>query len=132
MFANVFGRRGLAHEGRVRDTPSAYRENRSWRFRAILDGGRFTIHDVVNDTRIRGAVREQWRLGKVLDEDREIEAYIAYLEWIEVVTRGELPRPPRRRQSPAAFETATRKARRDGNPSFASVRTLSKSTSPYP
>jgi hypothetical protein len=99
MFPNVFGRRGLAHEGRVRDTPSAYREDRSWRLRAILEGGRFTIHDVVNDGRIRVAVREQWRLGKRMDEDRAVEAYIAYLEYIEAAALGELPRPSRPRRS---------------------------------
>jgi hypothetical protein len=99
MFPSVFGGRRRAHEGRVRDLPAAYWENRSWRFRAILEAGRFTIHDVVNDRRIRGAVREQWRLGKMRDEDREVEAYIAYLEWIEAATRGELPRPARPRRS---------------------------------
>jgi hypothetical protein len=99
MFPNVFGRRGLAHQGRVRDEPAAYWENRSWRFRAILEAGRFTIHDVVNHARVRGAVREQWRLGKLQDEDRAVEAYIAYLEWFEAVTRGEVPRPARPRRS---------------------------------
>jgi hypothetical protein len=99
VFPNVFGRRGLAHEGRVRDTPSAYREDRSWRLRTILEAGRFTIHDVVNDRGIRGAVREQWRLGKIRDEDRAVEAYIAYLEWIEAVTRGGIPRPAHPRRS---------------------------------
>lgn len=99
MFANVFGRRGLAHEGRVRDTPSAYWEDRSWRLRAILEAGRFTIHDIVNDGRVRGAVREQWRLGRRMDEDRAVEAYIAHLEWVEAVTRGELPRSARAKRS---------------------------------
>lgn len=99
MFPSVLGRLRQAHVGRVRDEPAAYWENRSWRLRAILEAGRFTLHDVVNDTRIRGAVREQWRLGKILDEDRAIEAYIAYLEWVEAVTRGEVPRPARPRRS---------------------------------
>ncbi len=97
MFPSVIGGRKPAHVGRVRDEPAAYWEDRSWRLRTILEGGRFTIHDVVNDGRIRGAVREQWRLGRILDEDRAIQAYIAYLEWFEAVTRGELPRPARRR-----------------------------------
>jgi hypothetical protein len=99
MFPTVLGGRRQARVDRVRDEPAAYRENRSWRLRVILEGGRFTIHDVVNDSRIRGAVREQWRLGRILDEDLAIDGYIAYLEWFESVTRGEVPRPARQRRS---------------------------------
>jgi hypothetical protein len=99
IFPSVRGSRRPAHVERVRDEPAAFWENRSWRFRAILEAGRFTLHDVVNDARIRGAVREQWRLGKILDEDLAVEGYIAYLEWFEAVTRGELPRPARPRRS---------------------------------
>lgn len=91
----VFEGRRAAHVGRVRDEAAAYWENRSWRLRVILEAGRFTLHDVVNDVRIREAVREQWRLGRILDEDLDVESYIAYLEYLESVTRGELPRPAR-------------------------------------
>jgi len=99
MFPSVFGRLRRAHVGRVREEAAAYWDNRSWRLRAILEAGRFTLHDVVNDARIRHAVREQWRLGKILDEDRAIEGYIAYLECLEAVTRGEMPPPARARRS---------------------------------
>jgi hypothetical protein len=99
MFPTVLGGRRPARVERVRDEPAAYWENRSWRLRVILEGGRFTIHDVVNDARIRGAVQEQWRLGKILDEDLAIDGYIAYLEWFESVARGEVPRPARPRRS---------------------------------
>jgi hypothetical protein len=95
MFPSVLGRLRQAHVGRVRDEAAAYWESRSWRLRAILEAGRFTLHDVVNDARIRDAVREQWRLGKILDEDLAIERYVAYLEYLEAVTRGEVPRPTR-------------------------------------
>jgi hypothetical protein len=99
MFPSVLGGRRPTRVERVRDEPAAYWENRSWRLRAILEAGRFTLHDVVNDARIRGAVREQWRLGKILDEDLAIERYIGYLEYLETVTRGEVPRPARPRRS---------------------------------
>ena len=95
----MFGARRPAHIARVRDETTAYWEHRAWRLRAILEAGRFTIHDVVNHPRIRGAVREQWRLGKILEEDLAVEGYIAYLEWVEAVTRGELPRPAHPRRS---------------------------------
>ena len=99
-FPSVFGARRLAHVARARDETTAYWEHRAWRLRAILEAGRFTLHDVVNDARIRDAVREQWRLGKILDEDLAIERYIAYLEYLEAVTRGEVPRPTRPPRSP--------------------------------
>jgi hypothetical protein len=95
----VFEGRRPAHAGRVRDEVGAFWEDRSRRLRAILEVARFNIHDVVNDARIRDAVREQWRLGRILDEDRAVEGYIAYLEYLEAVTRGELPRPARARRS---------------------------------
>ena len=99
MFPSVFGRLRQAHVGRVHEEAAAYWDNRSWRLRAILEAGRFTLHDVVNDARIRNAVREQWRLGKILDEHHAIEGYIAYLECLEAVTRGEMPRPACARRS---------------------------------
>jgi hypothetical protein len=99
MFPSVLEGRRSAHDARVRDETTAYWEDRSWRLRAILEAGRFTIHDVVNHSRIRDAVREQWRLGRILDEGRAVEGYIAYLEYIEAVTRGEVPRPARARRS---------------------------------
>jgi hypothetical protein len=99
MFPAVFEGRRPAHVERVRDEPAAYWEDRAWRLRVILEAGRFTIHDIVNHARIRGAVREQSRLGRILDEDLAIDGYIAYLEWVEAVTRGEVPRPARPRRS---------------------------------
>jgi hypothetical protein len=99
VFPSLWGGRRQAHAGRVRDEAPAYREDRSWRLRAILEGGRFSIHDIVNDAGIRGAVREQWRLGAILDEDVAVEAYIAHLEWSEAVAQGEVPHPQRRRRS---------------------------------
>jgi hypothetical protein len=95
--ASLFGARWPGRAGR--EETSAYWEHRSGRLHSILEGGRFTIHDVVNDARVREAVREQWRLGKVMDEDRAIESYIAYLEYLDAVSRGEVPRAvaPRRR-----------------------------------
>jgi hypothetical protein len=53
----------------------------------------------VNHARIREAVREQWRLGRILEENREVESYIAYLEYLDAAARGELPRPARARRS---------------------------------
>ncbi len=99
MFPSVFEGRRPAHVARVRDEATAYWERRSWRLRAILEAGRFTMHDVVNHARIREAVREQWRLGRILDENRAVESYIAYLEYLEAVTLGELPRTVRARRS---------------------------------
>ncbi len=99
MFPSVFEGRRPAQVARARDEATAYWERRSWRLRAILEAGRFTIHDVVNQARIRDAVREQWRLGRILEEDRAVEAYIAYLEYLEAAARGELPRAPRARRS---------------------------------
>jgi hypothetical protein len=95
MFPSILEARRPAHVARVCDETTAYWEHRTWRLRAILEGGRFTLHDVVNDGRIREAVREQWRLGKILDEDLAVANYIAYLEYLEAVTRGEVPRPAR-------------------------------------
>ena len=46
----------------------------------ILAAGGFSIHDVVNDARVRAAVREQWRLARFYEEDRAIQSTIAYLE----------------------------------------------------
>jgi hypothetical protein len=46
----------------------------------ILAAGGFSIHDVVNDARVRTAVREQWRLARFYEEDRVIQSTIAYLE----------------------------------------------------
>ncbi len=96
---SIVGRRRQAHIERIRDEAGAIWEDRSWRLRVILEAGRFTLHDVLNDGRIREMVREQWRLGKILDEDLAVEGYIAYLEWVEAVARGEMPRATRPRRS---------------------------------
>jgi hypothetical protein len=98
--ASLFGARWPGHVGR--EETAAYWEHRSGRLRCILEGGRFTIHDVVNDARVREAVREQWRLGKIMDEHRAVENYIRYLEYLEAVTRGEVPRAPGR-SKPSLF-----------------------------
>ena len=103
LFPSIFGAFRPAHVARVRDETTAYWERRTWRLRVILEAGRFTLHDVVNDARIRDAVREQWRLGKILDEDLAVAKYIAYLEYVEAVARGELPRPPRPRRRRSLF-----------------------------
>jgi hypothetical protein len=100
--ASLFGARWPGHAGRVHEEAAAYWDRRSWRLRCILEGGRFTIHDIVNDARIREAVREQWRLGKIMDEDRAVESYIRYLEYLEAVSRGEVPPAPARRR-PSLF-----------------------------
>lgn len=46
----------------------------------ILAAGGYSIHDVVNDARVREAVRAQWRLAHVCEEDQAIRETIAYLE----------------------------------------------------
>jgi hypothetical protein len=46
----------------------------------ILAAGGLSIHDVINDARVRAAVREQWRLLRSYEEDQDVRATIAYLE----------------------------------------------------
>lgn len=89
MLSPLFRLPHVAHTSPVRDGISSYWERRGRRLQAILEGGGFTIHDVVNDDRIRGAVREQWRLGRILDEDFAVARYIHYLEYLEAVSLGE-------------------------------------------
>lgn len=84
---------------RVRDEASAYQEERRFRLRCLLQGGRWSIHDVVNSPSVRQAVAEQWRLGRLLDEDQAVAGYIAYLEYLDAISEGAVPRPPRSRAS---------------------------------
>jgi hypothetical protein len=99
LLAHFFRPRSLPHEGRVRDVASAYREERRFRLRRILEAGRWTVHDVVNSPRVRGAVSEQWRLSARMEEERAVEGYIAYLEYVEAVSKGALPERMRPRPS---------------------------------
>jgi hypothetical protein len=68
-------------------TPQQRRAHPAWiwegyghRLGRILAAGGFSIHDVVNDARVRTAVREQWRLLRFYEEEQAIEATLAYLE----------------------------------------------------
>jgi len=88
-----------AHDGRVRDVASAYREDRRFRLRRILEAGRWSVHDLINSPRVRGAVSEQWRLTARMEEDHAVEGYINYLEYIEAISNGVLPRSTRARPS---------------------------------
>ena len=88
-----------AEVSRVHDDASAYWEERRLRLRRLLEGGRWSIHDVVNSPRVRHAVSEQWRLGCVLEQDQAVDDYIAYLELIDAFAAGVVPRPHRTRPS---------------------------------
>lgn len=101
FLADLFRPRRLAHDGEVRDVASAYRQDRRYRLRRILEAGRWSVHDLVNSPRVRGAVSEQWRLAGRLEEDRAVEGYIAYLEYVEAVSKGVLP--PSTRPRPSLF-----------------------------
>ena len=48
-------------------------ETRAWPLRRVLQGGRWTIHDVINRSDVRNAVRAQFVLGARLERDREVE-----------------------------------------------------------
>jgi hypothetical protein len=98
-FAALLGPRRLAHDGKVRDVASAYREDRRFRLRRILEAGRWSVHDVINSSRVRGAVTQQWQVSARMEEDRAVEGYIAYLEYIEAVSKGVLPERTRPRPS---------------------------------
>lgn len=98
-FSALFRSRRLAHDEPVRNAASAYQEERRFRLRRILDAGRWTVHDLVNSPRVRGAVSEQWRLAARMEEERAVEGYIAYLEYIEAVSKGALPERMRPRPS---------------------------------
>jgi hypothetical protein len=91
MLASLFRPPHVAHSSVARDGVSSYWVRRGLSLHVILEAGRFTIHDVVNDPRIRGAVAEQWRLGRIMDEDFAVARYVAYLEYVEAALRGEVP-----------------------------------------
>lgn len=95
----IFRRQRLAHDGQVSDVASAYWEERRFRLRRILEAARWSVHDVINSPSVRGAVSEQWRLTARMEEDRAVEGYIAYLEYLDAVSKGVLPRSPRPRPS---------------------------------
>lgn len=85
-----FSRRS-APPSRVREHPGSYWERRNWQLRRILQAGHWTIHDVLNRQEVRAAVTAQWRLARRMDEDRQVDAYIDYLEYLDAVARGVLP-----------------------------------------
>lgn len=95
----LFGGFQRGRAGRVRDEASSYWEQRGLRLRRLLEGGGWTIHDVVNRPGVRAAVREQWRLASLLEEDRAVDDYIGYLEYVEAVSKGAVPRSRRRASS---------------------------------
>jgi hypothetical protein len=95
----VFRSRRLAHDGQLREVAGDYREQHRLRLRQILEAGRWTIHDLINSPRVQGAVRRQWRVTAGMEEDHAVEGYIAYLEYIEAVSRGVLPERTRPRPS---------------------------------
>jgi hypothetical protein len=95
-FASLDAHRRSAHVSPVRETPGWYWERRAYRLTRILESGGWSIHDLINQRAVRAAVHEQWRLSRCIDEDRQIEAYLSYLEYIEAVSRGVLPSPLRR------------------------------------
>lgn len=96
---SLFVFRRLAHESPARSEASAFFEEGTYRLHRILEGGGWSIHDVVNQSRIRGAVAEQWRLQGLMEQERAVESYIAFLEYVEAVSKEELPRPRRSRAS---------------------------------
>jgi hypothetical protein len=96
---SLFAPKRLAHEAPARDEATSFWEERGYRLRRILEGGGWSIHDVVNGTGVSGAVREQWRLSSLMEQERAVEGYIAFLEYVDAVSRGELPRPKRTRAS---------------------------------
>lgn len=68
---------------RERDSPAWILERRAWELRRILEAGRWTIHDIVNRRDVRQAVSEQWRLLRLIELDRDVEATLGYLERLE-------------------------------------------------
>lgn len=68
------------HPERVTETPALYRESSSGRLRRLLEGGRWTVHDLINRAEIRAAVREQFRLAAWMEQDRQVEDYLRFLE----------------------------------------------------
>lgn len=66
-----------------RDRAAWILERRGYALRRILAGGRWSIHDVVNDSVVRRAVAEQWRLHRMSELDRDVAATIASLERLE-------------------------------------------------
>ena len=63
-----------------------YWERRASTLRRILAGGRWSVHDVINRPEIRQAVTTQWRLVRRIGRDREVDAYIRYLEYVERIS----------------------------------------------
>lgn len=98
---------GLAHRSvpprLAREHAAWYLEQRSWLFRRILEGGNWTIHDLIDRPDIRDAVKRHWQLSRRMERDREVEAYINYLEYLEAVSRKTLPETPRRQPSVGFF-----------------------------
>ena len=83
------------HLSPVREAPGWYWERRAWRLRRLLESGGWSIHDLINQPVIRAAVREQWRISNRMEEDRQVEALINRLEYLEAITQGVLPSQPR-------------------------------------
>ena len=77
---SLFPRRYEPAPARTRPRAVWIWERRRWSLRCVLDAAGVTIHDVVNDARVREAVRLQWQLAKRCEEDRAIRDTIAYLE----------------------------------------------------
>jgi len=84
-----------AHLSPVREAPGWYWERRAWRLRRLLESGGWSIHDLINQPTIRAAIREQWRISNCMEEDHQVEAFINHLEYVEAITDGVLPKPPK-------------------------------------
>lgn len=96
-FASLGALRRSAHLSPVRETPGWYWERRAWRLRRLLECGGWSIHDLITQPAVRAAIREQWRLSNCMEEARQVEAFIARLEYLEAVAQGVLPRQARSR-----------------------------------
>ena len=90
-FSSLQAKLRPVHDSPSREFAGEYRARSCWQLQRILQAGGWTIHDVVNRKEIRWAVMGQWQLTRAIEQDREIEAYISYLEYIEAVKNGVLP-----------------------------------------
>lgn len=102
-FSSLDAHRRSPHLFPVRETPGWYWERRAWQLRRILESAGWSIHDLINRPAIQSAVREQWRLSNRMEEDRQVAAYISYLEYLEAVSDGVLPHHIPAGPSPGAF-----------------------------
>jgi len=73
----------VAHESPDRAPFAWYWEQRYHALQRILASGGWSVHDIINRPEIRRAVSEQWQLTATMEQDRNVGAYIRYLEYRE-------------------------------------------------